>query len=383
MKIYLELLIRELKLFSRNTTVIIIFFLAPIIYGVLFGFVYKKGKVTDLPILVIDKDNSPLSNRLLDMLNDNETLIVKKVLAETSNLKQEIIDNGFDAIVIIPERFQASILQRKNTNITVDVNLANILTANYASKNIQVVLATFSAGIKIETMKKMGVPLSNASTIYDPFTVSYVKNFNNSSNYMYFLYPGLLGTILQQVLLLAIALSFSREFEQNTFKTEFLNKLPHRWQALIIKPLIFWIGVIPILIIYLLLFSVFKIPFSIDYGPLIALLYLFIFAVSYLGVIFSILLPSQLKATEFLMVIATPSFVIGGFTWPIDQMPIIIQYIAQIIPLTPFLAAFRKLFMYGASLQDIKPELIHLSVLTVIYFLLSYIALLLKTKKLR
>ncbi|MGE9617002.1 MAG: ABC transporter permease [Solitalea-like symbiont of Acarus siro] len=118
MKIYLELLIRELKLFSRNTTVIMIFFLAPIIYGVLFGFVYKKGKVTDLPILVIDKDNSPLSNRLLDMLNDNETLIVKKVLAETSNLKQEIIDNGFDAIVIIPERVQASILQRKKKNKT-------------------------------------------------------------------------------------------------------------------------------------------------------------------------------------------------------------------------------------------------------------------------
>lgn len=383
MKTYLELLIRELKLFSGNTTVIMIFFLAPVIYGILFGFVYKKGKVTDLPILVIDKDNSPLSNRLVDMLNDNETLTVKKILAETNNLKQEIIDNGFDATVIIPDHFEANIMQRKSPDITVDVNLANILTANYASKNIQVVLATFSAGIKIEAMKKQGVPASNAISMYEPFMVSYIKNFNNSSNYMYFLYPGLLGTILQQVLLLAIALSFSREFEQNTFKTEFLNKLPHKWQALIIKPLIFWVGVIPVLLIYLLFFYIFRIPFAVNHAPLLLLLYLFIFAVSYLGVIFSILLPSQLKATEFLMVIATPSFVIGGFTWPIDQMPTAIQYIAQIIPLTPFLSAFRKLFMYAATLQDIKPELIHLSILTAIYFSLSYVALLLKTKKLR
>src|SRR5690606_28373595 len=48
-----------------------------------------------------------------------------------------------------------------------------------------------------------------------------------------------------------------------------------------------------------------------------------------------------LKATEILMVIATPSFVLSGFTWPLSQMPVWIQYLAQVIPLTHFLEAYR------------------------------------------
>jgi ABC-2 type transport system permease protein len=46
-------------------------------------------------------------------------------------------------------------------------------------------------------------------------------------------------------------------------------------------------------------------------------------------VLVSILVPNQLKATEILMVIATPSFILSGFTWPLSQMPVWVQAISM------------------------------------------------------
>ena len=48
--------------------------MAPIFYALLLGFTYEKGKVTDIPVIVINHDQTPLSNQIVDMLDDNQTL---------------------------------------------------------------------------------------------------------------------------------------------------------------------------------------------------------------------------------------------------------------------------------------------------------------------
>ena len=91
MKTFIQLVKREFRLFWSNDVLRLLFIGAPILYGVLFGFVYQKGKVTDLNILVVDQDNTPLSNRLIDMLNDNEVLHVVEVKPERLDLKRDLI----------------------------------------------------------------------------------------------------------------------------------------------------------------------------------------------------------------------------------------------------------------------------------------------------
>ena len=78
--------------------------------------------------------------------------------------------------------------------------------------------------------------------------------------------------------------------------------------------------------------------------------FLFLLAVAFIGILVSIAIPSQLKATEILMVIATPSFILSGFTWPLSQMPDWIVGIAKVIPLTHYLQIFRTMIIeQGAS----------------------------------
>ncbi len=82
MKNFWSLIIREFKLFFQNKVLLVLFLGAPVLYGVLVGGVYKKGKVTNLPIIVVDEDRSPLSRQLIDMFEENEVIYVAKVLNE-------------------------------------------------------------------------------------------------------------------------------------------------------------------------------------------------------------------------------------------------------------------------------------------------------------
>ena len=133
------------------------FFLVPRFYTEsCFGYVYQKAKLTDLPVVVVDYDESPSSDKLIDALNDNESIHVVKVLHDANGIKKMIIDHDYQAVITIPDNFEADILQRRYPSVTVDINTSNILTANFATKGIQAVLATINAGIEIETLKKTG-----------------------------------------------------------------------------------------------------------------------------------------------------------------------------------------------------------------------------------
>jgi len=382
MRTFIQLVKREFQLFWANSVLRLLFIGAPILYGVLFGFVYQKGKVTDLNILVVDQDNTPLSNRLIDMLNDNEVLHVVQVKPERLDLKQDLIRLDGQAIVVIPDRFEADVLQNRSPELNVQINLANILTANYASRSIQLVLGSLNAGLEMEALRKRGTPDYAVAEKYQAFSTNYVRLYNRSSNYMSFLWPGMLATIVQQVLLLALALSFAQEYERGTFKSELLAQTRSPLKAILVKCMPYWLMMIPIGLFFWGLQQYFHVPLIPHQpGPSLLLFMLFIAASSFMGILVSILIPSQLKATEVLMVVATPSFVLSGFTWPLSQMPGWVSVVADVIPLTHFLGGYRILLMQEGWLGAIHPQLLALMILTVVFGLLSYVALALKIRR--
>jgi ABC-2 type transport system permease protein len=62
------------------------FYRAPLLYGILLGYVYGKGKVTDLPIIVVDEDRSEMSSKAMQMFDDNEVLDITSLLYDQNNL---------------------------------------------------------------------------------------------------------------------------------------------------------------------------------------------------------------------------------------------------------------------------------------------------------
>ncbi len=154
MKEFLRLLKREFKLFVANDTLRSVFFLAPLLYAVLLGFVYKSGKVEHIPVLVVDRDNTPLSSQLIEMLDDNSSIKIIKYVQEPQSIKDEVIKHEAAAVVMIPSKFEADMLQKKYPELNVYINTGNVLTANFASKALQLTIGTFSAGASIKGLQK-------------------------------------------------------------------------------------------------------------------------------------------------------------------------------------------------------------------------------------
>lgn len=379
MQDFFSLLKREFKLFWSNKVLRLLFIGAPILYGVLLGYVYGKGKVTDLPIIIVDQDRSEMSSKAIQMFEDNEVLHIASILYDQNNLSQIAIEKEATCVVIIPKGFEKMTLTKKYPEITTIVNTSNVLTANYASTAIQVCLGTLKAGVQIETLRKQGVPENLLMSQYEPFKTTFIKKYNRSTNYMYFLWPGVLATVLQQVLLLGLALSFASEFENGTFK-DLVKRCPSILKLLMVKIVPYLIMSFGVWLIYWLFTFWFRLPFYENLLPLTFIAGIFVLSVSFIGILVSIVVPSQLKATEILMVIATPSFILSGFTWPLSQMPQAVQAIANVIPLTHFLKAFRILIIENGTFSQTTKPIWNMIIIGLVCSIAAYTALYFKKK---
>lgn len=377
MKDFLKLLRIEFKRIFSNSVLLAIFIGAPIFYGVLFGYVYKQAKVINLPIVIIDEDHSPMSDKIIEAFEDNEALLVCDIRYTVGNILNEMPIKQFDAVITLPTNFEADILQKRHPEIRVDLNMANILNANTASKNIQAVLMTLNAGIEIEGLKKSGLHPTQAATSYESFKINFNKLYNSSGNYINFMLPGLLIAIMQQIIFLAMALVFARDFEDGHFGV-LVKKSKSSLYHIALKSTPFII-MIPIMWFFIsLLFDYFRIDADIYNLPMLLLTTTLTMASMCIGMLFSIAIPSQLKATELLMVISTPAFILSGFTWPTLAFPDAIANVATYIPSTQFLSGFRKIAFYGGDVSSIKSEVNTLLMICCVSFVV--LALLLQFK---
>lgn len=380
MKNFSPLLRREFGLFWNNKVLRLLFIGAPLMYGILLGYVYQKGKVTDLPIIVVDHDRSTMSAKAIEMMQDNEVLSIAAIRFDETDLSRLSIEKEAACVVIFPKGFEKDVLTKKYPEVTTIVNTANVLTANYASGALQVVLGTLKVGTQLETLRKQGVPENLLMSQYEPFKTTFVKKNNRATNYMYFLWPGVLATVLQQVLLLGLALSFASEFESGTF-SQLVKRTSSTMLLIAVKVIPYLLMSFGVWLMYWWFTWWFKIPLYENLLPLTLIAGVFVLSVCFIGILVSILIPNQLKATEILMVVATPSFILSGFTWPLSQMPEWVQWIASIIPLTHFLPAFRILMIEHGAVELTYPYVWNMLIIAVVGFLLSYVALYWKMRK--
>src|SRR5690554_7015092 len=334
------------------------------------GLDQRLAKSTFIPKLTLNgsftrlDDDITFDQETQDLLKATQKLLIKEAVGLPFNFP---LPEG------VPLR-DAPNLQDKNilrASVDLDWVLFSGLEATHAikaSKHIQSVLMTLNAGIEIEGLKKQGMHSSQAMASYESFKINFNKMYNSTGNYVTFMLPGLLAGIMQQIIFLAMALVFARDFEDGYFgklvgqsKNALYHILLKATPFLLMLP-IMWIGIA-------LFLPYFNVDISIFNVPMMVLASLLTFASMAIGMLFSIAIPNQLKATELLMVISTPAFILSGFTWPTMAIPTAISNIAQYIPLTQFLEGFRKVAFYGGDLSSIQTEIGMLTGITIVAFI--------------
>src|SRR5690606_34718238 len=146
-----------------NGVLMMLFIGAPILYGVLIGHVYQQGKVTEMPIIVVDEDNSPLSTTFIGMMNDNESIKVVRMLPSLFDSKEIAIEHDATVIVYRPKGVAAGGQQERVPEVRIFVDGSNTLTSNTAAMAVNVCARTRKAGVQIETQMRPGVPAKIAA----------------------------------------------------------------------------------------------------------------------------------------------------------------------------------------------------------------------------
>jgi len=90
---------------------------------------------------------------------------------------------------------------------------------------------------------------------------------------------------------------------------------------------------------------------------------------TFLGTFFK----SAIGWTEIMAFSTYPLFLVSGYSWPIEAMPNALQVVANLLPSTPYFTVFNKLAAQGATLVNIKSEVIHLLLLLLLGYLLLYL----------
>jgi ABC-2 type transport system permease protein len=372
---------REFRSFFHTPIAIAILFGGPLFFGILIGMVYDHAKPVDLPIIVVDKDGTPMSGDIIDALNDNQYIKVWKVTGSEFEARQYLKTQKVEGIVTIPANFESDINQKRCPEIQVDLNTVNILTSNYINTGILKTLGTINAGVEINTMEKGGMPAAIAEKQYQSFSINTDRFYNPESNYLRFLWPGITGGILQQIFLLVIAIIFSKEFEKKIFgqlltyskstNVILLGKtIPY-----ILVMMAIWLGMLYIM------YPAFKIEIVCGFAPMFLFSFIFIICLLAMGIMVSLIFPTMLLSTEILMIVATPSFIVSGYTWPITQMPVVVQGLANLLPLTHFLSGFRKLAFMGDSLHDVWHEIFMMLMMILVYGTISWVALWIRIRR--
>lgn len=350
-----------------------ILFIVPLMYTMLFGYLYTNQRLTEIPTIIFDGDDSQLSRQIVQSFDQTETFQVNRRALSEPEIEQAIERGEARVGIIIPNDFSARLKHGENVPILTFIDGSNMLFSNAATRAANQVVTTIGYSASSMKLKQQGLQEEQISSTFSPVPFRSRILYNPTFNYNDFLVYGLIGAILQQVLLLGVALTVTREKEQGTWN-RFAQWRGVPWRIAYAKTApYFLIGMVNNVTAFGIALYLFHLPFRGLIVPTIALAACFAIALLGLGYFTSMFSGNQLGATQTAMLVAVPSFLLSGFTWPFEAMPHALYVLGHALPLTYFLDGVREIFIKGHGFETMWRDCVALLLTGAITFFAAFL----------
>lgn len=337
MKAFWKIAKREIRMLFSNRTMFIFAVVLPFISILFFNTLLSEGVARDLPIAVVDLDQSSISRNLISQLNATPELKVS--FTPTSKIDGEhlIKIGNVYGLVIIPKNFSSDIRQGKQTSVLNQYNGSLLLPGGLENKAFKRVVGTLSAGINIQKQLKQGVSVQQAKANFQPITTSNHVLSNPYTNYSYYLNSGFLTMFFQIFVILTTIYCFGTDFKYNKGKQ--LYKISNGNIIAIlagkILPYTLWFIFVG-LVMYFSMFVLQDFPLLGNKFIVLIALLLLIIANQAFAIFFIAISKSLREALTIGSGFAAVSLSFSGITFPIFGMPIAMQWLSQIFPFTHY-----------------------------------------------
>lgn len=370
MKEVLEILKREIRNVSKDSSLFLILLLAPILYAFMYGSIYLNKGEEKVRLALIDNDGTAISRTLTQQLNS--TPMIEIVPSSNISEAQEMMFQGeVQGYFYIQSGFEKNIFSLKQTNVNLVLNASRFLPSSDLLSTATKVCLTVGAGVRKTYFNKQGMGEDEAMKMTNPINMDYRPLYNSSMTYGAFLLPGLLAIILQQTLLIGVAAAFTSEREEKKLINLYQLSRQNISKVIFGKSLLYFVVFMIFGFFFSVVnFSVFDVEVRGNYFDLAVVSALFIATIIVFGMLIGSFFKTKLFAFQVLVFSSYPIFLITGYSMPYQALPKFVQMLSDMLPTSPFLKTYISIVQAGGSLSDNLSSVIHLIVLWIVFELL-------------
>ena len=352
-----QLLLKEFRQMLRDPKAKRLLFIAPIMQLLIFGYAATTD-VRNVATYVVDFDRTADSRQLVDALTASGYFRVIGSGERPAGLVSAL-DHG-DALlgVEIPHDFAADIAAGRQASVQLLVDGTKANTANVALGYATRIVARFGLARGAEVAARAG-PVRPAAGVdfrtrawYNPDLASRVYNV-----------PAVMGTIVMLMSLMLTSLAVVREREIGTLEQLMVSPLTPA-ELIVGKTLsavvVAFMDLILVTTVALLWFGI---PFR---GSVLVLGVASVFYILCglgVGLLLSTISNTQQEAFMSMFFFFFPAIILSGFMFPVENMPLAIQYVTLLDPIRHFLVIVRGVFLRGAGWRILYPQILTLLVM--------------------
>jgi ABC-2 type transport system permease protein len=364
---------QEMRQVFRDEGALIFFVIVPLVYPLLYSWIYNNELVHEVPVVVVDQSHSQLSRQFIrdcDATPDVHIAYHAEDLDEARSLVSRQIVKG---IYLIPSDFATRIGRMEQATVSVYCDMSLMLTYKAIYQTAMVESQRIGAGIKI---KKSGNYTHREDEVtVQPLAVSDVALFNPSGGYGSCILPAVLMLILQQTLALGIGLTAGTARERNRNGQLIPTDDRHYRGAyrIVSGKALCYAMIFAVMGAYLALAvpCMFSFPHLANPWDLLLLMIPYVLACIFFGMTVSCLVRYRENVMLLMVFVSVPLLFLTGVSWPQSNIPGIWQGVSWLFPSTFGARAYVRINSMGANVSQVLPELRILWLQAAVYFALA------------
>lgn len=362
----------ELTAVFRDKGILIFILFVPLVYPLLYAWIYTNEVVREVPAVVIDDNRTARSRefiRMVDAAPDVKIVAYCRTAAEAEELLRRREAFG---VIRIPESFSRDLQHGEQTHIGVYCEMSSMLYYK------ALLLATTKVSLEMNADIKVKRYFAGTTDRQDeiarmPIEYDYVALYNPQSGFAAFLIPPVLLLILQQTLLLGISMSAgdTRERFRGSlvpFHRDYKNPV-----HIVLGKGAVYFGIYFVMAVYA--FTVvthgFLLPELGDFATLALFVTPFLLSCIFFAMVLSAFVWRREDCIMLFVSLSVPLLFISGISWPWESIPSFWKAVSMIFPSTLGMNGYVRIQTMGATLSDVAFELRGLWLQTGVYFLMA------------
>jgi len=358
----------------KDKILLLLVFAVPLLYASLCGAVYFSGLLTDIPLAVVDLDNSGPSREVVAAFENSPHFKIVREIYTYPGLEKGMKEGSVRAGVVIPGDFGTKITGRRNAEVLTVYDASNLIWGLNIRKYTLEVISSFNAGYTAARLAGQGLTAPEISNTLNTGRGNVEVWYNPTYNYANYILMGLYMIIIQQIGLLCVSLTVTREKEKNSW-LQYLCAPVAAWKIFLGKSLpYFFTNLMNYGLLIWFARSAVQVKVEGSTGLILFLGLLYIVTITSSGFLLSLWAANSLQVTRYLLLLSAPFFMISGYCWPPTHMPELINNAARLVPLTWMAEALRLVAVKNLGYPCLAKHALALTVMALIstFFALTF-----------